>query len=345
MKVKHLLILATSISTIPLLAQRQTGNALAVNPVSGQSNQPATQMVASTDTIGAGFDWSTGTAVIYSVGVANGGGFVTGTNGYGDKQKVQVFDPGQPVVVNGAIYWFGAKTVTTSNSVVNMRIYAIDALGNSTTSPTSTSFDTPCPGTAIVSDAVPLSQVDTSTSLTSAYVHTFSTTPYLGGAFGVGFDISNVQFASGDTLGLVSTSDGEFAQDDYNWEQWSDNNWFSFASAASWEAKFELGIFPIVELGTGVQETPFINGAKLGIVSANPFTDLAQVSYSLSNETKNVTLMLLDATGKVVQTTHLGDQPAGQYLHNIEGANLAAGVYYLALNAGSANIAVKLIKQ
>jgi hypothetical protein len=55
--------------------------------------------------------------------------------------------------------------------------------------------------------------------------------------------------------------------------------------------------------------------------------------------------MLLDASGKVMQTTHFGDQAAGQYMHNIDGTNLAAGVYYLALNAGSSNIAVKLIKQ
>lgn len=345
MKIKHLLILTSALSSVSMLAQRQPGNAIAANPVSVQGNTVSTQMVASTDTISAGFDWATASPSLFTVGPSNGGGFVTGTNGYGDKQKVQVFNPGQPVVVNGAIYWFGAKTVTTNNSVVNMRIYTLNGLGNSTTSPNATTFDTPCPSTAIVSDAVPLSQVDTSLSLTSAYVHTFSSSPYLGGSFGVGFDVSGVQFTSGDTIGLVTTSDGEFFEDDYNWEQWSDNNWYSFASPAAWELKLELAIFPIVELGTGIQETPFINGAKLGITSANPFTDFAEVNYALNADTRNVTLMLMDASGKVVQTTDFGDQAAGQYVHKIDGTNLAAGVYYLALNAGSSHIAVKLIKQ
>lgn len=334
-------ILATSFTAN---AQRQVGVSRAMNATSSSTIAASNQQLVATDTVSAGFDWANANPLLQGVVLTAGGGYVVGTNGYGDEQKAQVFSLGTPAVISGALYWFGAKTVTTSNSIVKMRVYNIDDMGNSTSSPDASTFDTPCPGTAAVSDDVPLSQVDTSSSLETAYIHMFSTPVYRAGDFAIGFDVTGVNFAGGDTIGLVTTSDGEANSSigDYTWEQWSDGSWHSLEVA--WPLFLEMGIFAIVELNTGVNETPFINGAKLGIVGGNPFTDLTTVNYTLQNGAQDVQLSVLDATGKVVLVQNMGDQAAGQYRFDINGTNMAAGTYFVTLQAGAARIATRIVK-
>jgi hypothetical protein len=327
-------------------AQRQVGPSRAMAPVSTTENRSATP----TDTITSGMDWNNATPQLFGVTVADGGGYIVGTNGYGDKQKAQVYDPGTPVVVTGAIYWFGAKHNTT-NPTVKMRVYAMDGLALSTTS-TSATADTPAPGTPRVSDNVPLGNVDTSLTLTNAYIHNFSAPQFCAGWFAVGFDVSGVSMAAGDTLGLVTSDDGEFsptATADYNFEQWSDNRWFSLALAwgdqqTATPFLVDFAIFPIVEMNTGVNETPFVNGVSLGFNGANPFTDNTTLTYTLQNSAKNVTITIVDAAGKTVSSESVNNRPAGSYNFEVDGTNMPAGVYFVQLNADGRHLATKIVK-
>jgi len=333
-------------------AQRQAVTGRSMNPVSASNSSFSVQMSGPTDTITAGLDWTnTANPTMYTV-AAPYGGFLVGTNGYLDRQKVQVYDPGTPVTVYGAIYWFGSKTVTTANSIVKMRVYHIDGMGVSTTSATTTTADTPCPNTTYVSDNVPLANVDTSLSLSGAYIHTFSAAQFCAGQFGVGFDVTGVQYANGDTLGLVSSTAGEVSPNinsDYNWEQWDPNNdWHSIASAWTDANQqpllIELAIFPIVEMNTGVNETPFVNGVKLGFAGPNPTSDNTVVKYDLAKDANNVTLTILDAQGKVVSRETRKNQAAGAYTYDVNGLNLAAGTYFVQLQADNSRLAVKMVK-
>ena len=65
----------------------------------------AQNVIAQTDTI-IDFFQSNGATLIESPN----GGFVSGTNGYGDSEKLQAFYPLRSESVLGAFIWFGSKT-------------------------------------------------------------------------------------------------------------------------------------------------------------------------------------------------------------------------------------------
>lgn len=340
MKKIYTLISVLAIS-VAANAQRPVGTATSVAP-----HQQSQSMVP-TDTITSGLDWNSATPTLYGVAAANGGGSLVGANGYGDKQKVQVYDPQTPVVVYGAIYWFGSLSATTSTGSVKFRVYSIDglAISTSTPDPTNGPADTPCPSTPRVSDDVLLTNIDTS----GYEIYNFSAPQFCAGAFGVGFDVENVNMAAGDSLGLVTSANGEIsptATGDYNFEQWSDNSWYSIAAAWTSNSQpllIDLAIFPIIEQGTGI-ESPMVNGVSLGVSGANPFLNTTTVNYTLQNNATNVDIVILNANGQVVSNEKRGTQAAGSYNYEV-GSNLAAGTYFVMLNADGRHLAVKMVKQ
>jgi hypothetical protein len=310
-------------------AQRPSYVSTVANPITN-INTSTVLAVAPTDTLAPDADWSQQPSLYGS----QGGGYVCGTNGYGDVQKVQIFRPGSPVVVYGAIYWFGAKNVG-ANSNMAMRIYQLNGTGTSTASNAD-----PCPNTPYISDNVAIGSVDTSLSLGSAYIHTYSAPTFCAGDFGVGCLLPT---GAGDTIGLVSTTDPNSNTED-SWEQWSDNSWHTFLEPNNWGLNIALAIFPIVELNTGVNETPAINGVKLGFNGANPFTENTQLTYTMANDAQNVVITVVDVKGQIVKTENLNNQAAGTYTYDINGADLASGTYFVQFQADNARLAVKMVK-
>ena len=312
-------------------AQRASVAGPVLAPVQSSSNNVTTQMMPVTDTLAPDADW-TQQPTLYS---STGGGFVVGVNGYGDLQKVQIFRPGVPVTVYGAIYWFGAKQVGANGNVA-MRVYSINGTGTS-----SSGSSTPCPNTALVSDNVAIANVDTSLSLANAYVHTFSSTQYCAGDFAVGFSVAGC--GAGDTIGLVSTQDPNSNTED-SWEQWSDNSWHTMLEPNNWGLNIAFAIFPLVEI-TGIEEMPYVNGLKIGMNGPNPTADNTVIAYQLQKNVSNMTITVLDAQGRVVSSETSNNIAAGQYNFNFNGANLAAGTYYVQFSADNARLACKVVKQ
>ena len=86
-----------------------------------------TQSVAPTDTLWRNLaNW-----LAPALNGSAGGGYVTGNNGYGDKQKALSFTNSVNMTIYGMIMWFGAKEITSGNpnSGINVRIYAMDGSG------------------------------------------------------------------------------------------------------------------------------------------------------------------------------------------------------------------------
>jgi hypothetical protein len=307
-------------------AQRQSAVSHTLPATSVFSNQQV-QMV--TDTLAPDADWSQ-QPTLYS----SAGGYVVGVNNYGDLQKVQIFRPGVPVSIEGAIYWFGAKEVGANGNVA-MRVYNLDGTGTSTAGST-----TPCPNTTRVSDNVAIGNVDTSLSLASAYVHTFSSSQFLAGDFAVGFSVAGC--GAGDTIGLVSTVDPNSNTEDA-WEQWSDNSWHTMLEPNNWGLNIAFAIFPLVEI-SGI-ETPYLDGVKLGFSGPNPTADNTVLTYGLQKNAKNVVITILDANGRIVSSETMNNQSAGNYTYNVNSASYAAGTYYVQLQADNSRIAVKMVKK
>lgn len=74
----------------------------------------------------------------------------------------------------------------------------------------------------------------------------------------------------------------------------------------------------------------------------NPFTDNTVITYSL-NEVSNVTLEILDVTGKVVASINEGAKNAGQHTVTVSGDKLSDGVYFYNFKAGNYSVTKRMV--
>ncbi len=92
---------------------------------------------------------------------------------------------------------------------------------------------------------------------------------------------------------------------------------------------------------TSVDETE-ANSISVSQNVPNPFNDNSKITYSL-NETSNVSLEIVDVTGKVVATYAEGIKPAGEYSINISGDKLSNGVYFYTFRAGEYSATKRMV--
>ncbi|MDX1348719.1 MAG: T9SS type A sorting domain-containing protein [Putridiphycobacter sp.] len=74
----------------------------------------------------------------------------------------------------------------------------------------------------------------------------------------------------------------------------------------------------------------------------NPFNDNTIITYNL-NQTADVSVEVVDLTGKVVATYNEGVQGAGQYKLNISAENLSGGVYFYNFKAGNYSVTKRMV--
>ncbi len=81
---------------------------------------------------------------------------------------------------------------------------------------------------------------------------------------------------------------------------------------------------------------------SISAVYPNPFNSRATLRYSLPRS-GDVTLSLLDVTGRILQTQVIGTQAAGKHTLAIDGTDLPAGIYFARLEADGVNRTQKLL--
>lgn len=335
MKKLYTLIAIGLVSTVAIAQNRQ------VNPCNSTLNKtvpftPSQSITPPTDTL-----WGNLAAwTAPGCNGASGGGYVVGNNSYADKQKAQAYLNSGNITIFGCIYWFCAKEYSSGNSTshVKMRVYRMDGTATVTTG------SGPGPNTVLVSDNVPISNVDTSSMLATAYIHTYSTPVFYGQDFAVGFDVTGL--AAGDTIGGVLSANNEGLLPDMSFDQWSDNLWHSLEEPGNWTTLdlVDCAMFPIVDMSSSIGENNFINGVKVATYP-NPATNgNTSICYDLQNNIKNVEIKILDVTGKVIAVYNEGNKKAGSYTVSVDTKSFAAGTYFVTLSAGG-NIATKLVIQ
>ena len=72
----------------------------------------------------------------------------------------------------------------------------------------------------------------------------------------------------------------------------------------------------------------------LGQNYPNPFSHTTEIMYELVNAS-NVTIEVMDLTGRVVLSMNEGQQPAGKHMASITASDLEAGLYFYTLKAGN----------
>lgn len=265
------------------------------------------------------------------------GGYVCGNNGYDDFAKVQAFTNSiGSIAVEGAIIWFGAKErdASPTSSKIMVREYSLNAAGTS-----SAGAVTNAPGTVNASLDVLYTDIDTGTSFAvGAMPYMFTVPVATSGDFGIGVDFTAL--GNGDTVGIVSSTDGDALGSDMSWEKWSDNSWHTMFQA--WPLDIDFYIFALVDNNPSGIEEGYLNGVNLFQNTPNPAVNNTVISYNLENNTNNVSLFIFDVTGKMVKTFNEGNKPAGKYSINVSTADLTAGVYYYAITAGKGRIAKKM---
>ena len=254
-------------------------------------------------------EFFTGTPTYYTVAVANGGGYVTGNNGYGDLTKMQLFDAAHGVTSGGSItnllLWAPVKSGTTGTFRAVVWANNAGAPGSELGSVTLTisSVDTSAAGLYAAEGAV---GYNVSATFTSAIAIPAN------GQFWAGVELPSV---IGDTIALICNTDGDFVDGiTHTGEFWNDNTFHTFGDATNWNLNVALAVFPVVNFVLGVDENAITTS-----VYPNPANDV--LNFNLSVNATSVSIIGMD--GKVISTEVINANTAA-----VNVSNLVSGVYF-----------------
>lgn len=167
-------------------------------------------------------NWANATDfVLYT---SSGGGYVNGTNNYGDLAKAMKFTVDEPYTILGVYLWFGAVEGTTGT--VDVKIWEFDNL----------------PTDVIVSKAVSVGDLTYGDDFaTDLFYVEFDTPVEVTADYAIGIAFDNIGTTQ---VGLYSSQDPQGGGLDLAYEMWDNGTWYSYMNASSWELDLDMGIFP-----------------------------------------------------------------------------------------------------
>lgn len=255
-------------------------------------------------------EFFTGTPTIYGAALADGGGYVTGNNGYGDIAKGMRFNNANGIVNGGTIsnvlLWAPIITNNGGSFTVTVHEYlSATALG-----------------AVLGSVTIPLSTVDTTLatgySLAGGLPYNVNATFSAPITIPASKDIVVLVYLPtvvGDTIALVSNTSGDWANAaTHTFEVWSDNTVHDFASAWGGGVNVAMAIFPVANFVLGVDENEITTS-----VFPNPANDV--LNFNLSVNATSVSIIGMD--GKVISTEVINANTAA-----VNVSNLVSGVYF-----------------
>ncbi|MBL0911883.1 MAG: T9SS type A sorting domain-containing protein [Bacteroidia bacterium] len=274
--------------------------------ISGQPIQRNDKAVL--DTVFNGFE--NYTPVVYTV-PDDTGGYVSGSNGYGDQAKVQEFLPAASCFLTDVIYWFGTKVKNTGGdtSSVILNYYRKDSIQ------LVNGAGAFVPGTIVVSDTVKLSDIPIDADFDlGMYVWNLPGPEFIDVRHCLGFDMSLMN--NRDSIAIYTSTDGQTLTADRSWEKWQ-NKWNTIDNA--WGLNIDLAIFPVYDIANASLEEA--NSLPFHIYP-NPTTDRITVHADFMLASMRV----MDLNGKTLLV-----QKGAQNSLNV--AQLAEGIYILNLES------------
>lgn len=251
-------------------------------------------------------EFFTGTPTLYSTA----GGYVTGTNEYGDLGKYQRFDNTNGLNGNGNItgclLWAPVKV----DNGGSFDVVVIDFAGGAA-------------GSVLATETINLADLDTTTAAhgvaEGAVLYNFAVNFSTPVAFTSTSDLLigvNLPTTAGDTLALVSNTVGDYASaTTYTWEQWSDNSFVAIGDPNNWDATIAQAIFPTIEGDASISELEANT-----TVYPNPANDVLNVKTTEVIET----ISIITTEGKVVATANnatsinVAELTAGMYIYEVK---------------------------
>ncbi len=311
---------------------------------------------------------STDTLTGYKLAAANGG-YVTGTNMWGDKAFAERYDytdnGGSNMQVVGLFAVFTGKVNPASTKSITFKLWDEGDMQMIS----ATRYFRGFPNNEIDTLSVPVTKlgIGATTDTLKKFMFKDSTSNFYSSFF-AGYSI-DYDFASlnGDIIGLASTYNGHrLPLIDYrlvlninssidttldtvfnvqNATLESDNKWYDNYTQND-SIKNNLAIYPIVILGApaAVKGITRNNLTFFGNYP-NPATTATNIRFSLA-QSADVTVQLTDIAGKVLITAKSASLTAGEHTIAINTSELAPGTYfYLVSTSGGEGIASKFIKE
>ena len=246
--------------------------------------------------------------VLYTAPV---GGYMSGTNGYGDEEKGQETLVEQTYYLTGVIYWFGVKEKNTGGdtSSIIYKLYKKDVAQQVNGSVRYV------PGTVLAIDTVKLSTINAGNTF-AAGLNYFALPQPLVNYQNYVSTFSMALMNPRDTIALYSTTDSLVDITDHSWEKWH-GAWNTIKNA--WSLNVDLGIFPVRDLtGASIEEQKAADFS----VFPNPADEFIQVSL---NKNAFDSYVILSVDGKVMKQ---GQVAADQFRVDTD---FAAGYYVIGL--------------
>ncbi len=145
--------------------------------------------------------------------------------------------------------------------------------------------------------------------------------------------------AKTDSIGFSSDANGNGLGLRYTWRMVSITNlWDKWFTAETWQLNLNIAIFAVLEESVGVEQldqSAIINGTR-AIIFPNPVNKSASFEFEIS-ERGNYSLDIIDASGKLVQTTNLGNRTNGKHTVQLTTDQLSSGQYYYSLSDEQGN--------
>jgi hypothetical protein len=255
-------------------------------------------------------EFFTGTPTVYGVAASGGGGYLAGNNGYGDLSKMQLFDGTHGVNGGGSItsllLWAPIKSDAGTGGSFRAVIWANNA---------------GTPGAELGSTTITLASVDTTVAALNvaeaavAYNVAANFTSAIAipanGEFWAGIVLPTT---AGDTISLVTNTDGDFADAvTHTGEFWSDNTFHTFGDPNNWGSLIAIAVFPVVNFQAALTENELIAS-----VYPNPASDVLNINLK-ANAT---TVSIISMDGKVVSTQNVSSNTVA-----VDLSNVLAGAY------------------
>lgn len=256
-------------------------------------------------------EFFTGTPTLYGADPADGGGYVTGNNGYGDLEKGMRFNNANGVTGGGSLTsvlaWIPVKVNTSGTATITAKVYTFNSVS---------AF-----GTLLGSQSLSLTALDTSLAAIQFAggkpfnaVFNFSSAITLPASNDI-LVMIELPTTTGDTVAIVSNTSGDWANaGTHTFEKWSDNSLHDFASAWQGGVNVAMAIYPVINFTNSIEEN--ITTAS---VYPNPVNDV--INFEVSEEIASIVITSLD--GKVIATTtnttlNVSDFNSGMYLYTLK---------------------------
>lgn len=291
---------------------------------------------AATDTLWPGNSLSASDFVLVEDSL---GGYVLGTNSYHSIAIGQRFPVTTSYMIESAFFWFGYKKVVADDSIT-FAVWRMDSLNGYTMA----GENQPGPGTVLTSFRTSLSQVDTASSLGGAYFVTFDQPVIVIDDYVIGFGMSSF---TTDSLGMISTANGDGNGNELVWEQWGINHTWHTLQASGWGFPALLDvdamILPVVDMtNAGIQQAPVLNGLSCNLWP-NPAHRILHLEVTAAEASSQCSVQIMDASGKIVNTHNNSGLQQGINNLEINLETLATGTYFCLVTSGNAKYALKFM--